>query len=116
MSPCLNTLLIDSDSPLIKASFTVAASFRVSLTCDTDGVYGTLTSEMIRSPDDIKEDTEKEELTWFICWWNEDTVSTGRIVYVLPTYISMPFSHLVSNSQQNTTASSVDSQCWLSDY
>ena len=83
------------------------------MTCDTDGVYGTLTSEMIRSPDDIKGDTEKEELTWFRCWWNEDTVSTGRIVHVLSTY---PFSHLVSNSQQNTMASSVDSQCWLSDY
>ena len=47
------------------------------MTCDTDGVYGTLTSEMIRSPDDIKEDTEKEELTWFrysVYWQNSTCV------------------------------------------
>ena len=38
MSPCLNTLLIDSDSPLIYGSTTVVTGFSVSLTCDTDGV------------------------------------------------------------------------------
>ena len=42
MSPCLKTLLIDFDSPLIYGSTTVAAGICVSLTCDTDGVESML--------------------------------------------------------------------------